>query len=137
MISAVRKLIVLVILIIPGVNLRAQTDSLAIDSITNRIKEILEVYNSYSVFVDTSDYIHFHEEANNFNLQIASSLGACNEIIRFFVRGADVNTFVGRLPGRCIMQSIRVNGRQWRYCCYWEPIQTATICSGTPRWLTP
>ncbi|NLD64704.1 MAG: hypothetical protein GX646_12515 [Bacteroidales bacterium] len=95
MISAVRKLIVLVILIIPGVNLRAQTDSLAIDSITNRIKEILEVYNSYSVFVDTSDYIHFHEEANNFNLQIASSLGACNEIIRFFVRGADVNTFVG------------------------------------------
>ncbi|NLE35888.1 MAG: hypothetical protein GX622_12365 [Bacteroidales bacterium] len=95
MISAVRKSIVLIILIIPGVNLRAQTNSLVTDSITNRIKEILEVYNSYSVYVDTSEYVHFHEEADNINFQIASSMGACNEIIRFYVRGADVNTFAG------------------------------------------
>ncbi len=94
MISSVRKSIVLVILIISGVNLRAQTDSLVIDSITKRIKEILEVYNSYTVFVDTSDYVYLHDEADNINLQIASSVGACGEIIRFYIRGADVNTFV-------------------------------------------
>ncbi len=91
-----RNALIIAILLACSLNVRGQTDSLALDSITNRIKEILEEYNSYTVFVDTSSYLQYEDEADNLNLQIAASLGACNEIIRLFIRGADVNNFTGR-----------------------------------------
>lgn len=97
MTPAIKKTLILAVLLICSLNLKGQRDSLVIDSITNRIREILEEYNSYAVFVDTSGYIHDEYDADNINLQIAASLGACNEIIRLYVRGADVNNFTGNM----------------------------------------
>lgn len=97
MTSPIRKVLIPAILLACSISVKGQTDSLVLDSVTNRIREILEEYNSYSVFVDTSAYIHNEYEADNINLQIAASMGACNEIIRLFVRGADVNNFTGSM----------------------------------------
>ncbi len=90
-----RKSIFLVPFLLCGLDLSGQTDSLVIDSIMGRIKEILVIYNSHSVYVDTSDYVSGVEDAENINLQTAASMGACNEIISLVVRGADVNNFAG------------------------------------------
>ncbi|HOR09461.1 MAG TPA: hypothetical protein PLM05_05595, partial [Bacteroidales bacterium] len=60
-----------------------------------RIREILEVYNDRTVYVDTSEYVHGFEGADDINLQTAASTGACSEIIRLVSRGADVNTHFG------------------------------------------
>ena len=88
---AVKKPVLMLCLMLSLISVRGQTDSLSIDSITGRIKEILEEYNSQTLYVDTSEYIQNEYTADDRNLLIASSLGACNEIIRLFVRGADVN----------------------------------------------
>lgn len=90
-----RKSILLSFLLFCGLNLNGQIDSVAIDSIFSRIKEILHEYNSHMVYVDTTEYVHGVDEEININLQIAASLGACNEIIILRARGADVNNFVG------------------------------------------
>ena len=95
MTAALKKSLLLVCLLFSLISVRGQTDSISIDSITGRIKAILEEYNEKSLWVDTSDYIQNDYAANDKNLLIASSLGACNEIIRLFVRGADVNSRAG------------------------------------------
>ncbi len=96
MTPATRKIIILVLFLAIGFSLRGQNDSLVIDSITGRIKEILDEYNSYSAFFDTLDYVNDPYIADDLNLQTAASHGACNEIIRLFVKGADVNNYIGR-----------------------------------------
>ncbi len=83
------------LLILCGTSASAQPDSLAVDSIMQRIRTILEVYNEQVLFVDTSDYVTDGFYADDINLQLAASKGACNEIIRLFVKGADVNNYVG------------------------------------------
>jgi len=90
-----RKSLFLAFLLFCGLKLNGQIDSVAIDSIFGRIKEILNEYNSRTIYVDTSEYVHGVYEETNINLQIAASLGACNEIIILRARGADVNNFVG------------------------------------------
>jgi ankyrin repeat protein len=95
MTAAVKKSILLLFLLLSLTAVRGQPDSLSVDSIAARIKVILEEYNDKTLYVDTSDYIQNVYTGNDWNLQIASSLGACNEIIRLFVRGADVNSRAG------------------------------------------
>jgi len=95
MTAALKKSVLLLTLLFSLTSVRGQTDSLSVDSIAARIKIILEGYNDKTLYVDTSDYIQNDYTANDRNLQIASSLGACNEIIRLYVRGADVNTRAG------------------------------------------
>ncbi|MBE0674097.1 MAG: ankyrin repeat domain-containing protein [Bacteroidales bacterium] len=85
----------MLLLILCGTSASAQPDSLAVDSIMQRIRTILEVYNEQVLFVDTSDYVTDGFYADDINLQLAASKGACNEIIRLFVKGADVNNYVG------------------------------------------
>ncbi len=90
-----RYILMLFLLLSVSAGIKAQNDSLKIDSVLTRIRVILDEYNENLLFVDTSDYVSYSADADNFNLQTASSLGACNEILRLFARGADVNTFVG------------------------------------------
>ncbi|HUW93051.1 MAG TPA: ankyrin repeat domain-containing protein [Bacteroidales bacterium] len=99
--AAVKRTILSLFIFSVGVSLAAQqqydhADSLAIDSIVNRIKTILNQYNETTVFIDTSDYEHFYSDAVDINLQIAASKGQCNEILRLVARGADVNNFIGK-----------------------------------------
>lgn len=96
MTPALRKSVLTAVLLVSVFSLRGQTDSVTVNSITGRIKEILEEYNARTVFVDTSDYVDDRYIADDLNLQTAASLGACNEIIRLFLKGADVNNFIGR-----------------------------------------
>jgi ankyrin repeat protein len=95
MVTRLKRLSLLLPLILCRLSVAAQPDSLAIDSIVQRINTILAVYNEQVLFVDTSDYQTGGILADCVNLQIAASRGACNEIIRLFVRGADVNNYVG------------------------------------------
>ena len=95
MTAALKRTVLLLFLLFSLISAMGQTDSLSMDSITGRIKAILEEYNERTLYVDTSDYIQNDYTANDRNLQIAASLGACNEIIRLFVRGADVNSREG------------------------------------------
>jgi len=92
---SLRKLIFPAFLLICFLDLSAQTDTLTTESIMGRIREILEVYNDRTIYIDTSEYVHGFEGADNINLQTAASKGACNEIIRLVSRGADVNTLFG------------------------------------------
>jgi len=91
-----KNIILMALLFIIASSLRAQSDSLAVDSVVSRIRALAEAYLSRSYFVDTTDYISGTYDADDFNLQVAASQGACTEIIRLVVRGADVNNFVGR-----------------------------------------
>ena len=92
----VRKRVLLIsLLLFCAIMSKAQSDSLAVDSVITRIRTLLEEYNDKYFVVDTSDYISGTDDAVDFNLQVAASQGACNEIIRLYVRGADVNNFVG------------------------------------------
>ena len=75
--------------------MKAQQDSVAIDSIVNRIKVLLDDYNEEILCIDTSAFITGGYDTDDINLQIAASMGACNEIVRLFSKGADVNNFVG------------------------------------------
>jgi len=92
---AIRNFVITAFLLACSFSLKGQNDTLIADSITVRIQEILDEYNSYAVYVDTSDYVTDAYIADDLNLQTAASLGACNEIIRLFVKGADVNNFIG------------------------------------------
>lgn len=92
---SLRKLIFPTFLLICFLDLSGQTDSLETELIMGRIREILEVYNDRTVYVDTSEYVHGFEGADDINLQTAASTGACSEIIRLVSRGADVNTHFG------------------------------------------
>jgi ankyrin repeat protein len=90
-----KKILILIFLGLLSTALKAQPDSLAVDSIVTRINNLLEVYNERTLYVDTSDYVSTGFDAEDINLQIAASLGACNEIVRLYVRGADVNNMAG------------------------------------------
>lgn len=90
-----RHILILFLLLSVSTGVKAQKDSLNIDSAVTRIRVILNEYNENLLYVDTSDYVSNSVDADNLNLQTASSLGACNEILRLFARGADVNTFAG------------------------------------------
>jgi len=96
MVRSYKKLLVPLLLFLFGVSARAQPDSLMVDSVLQRIEAILEEYNAQVLYVDTLEYVTEGWDINDFNLQIASSKGACNEIIRLYVEGADVNNFVGK-----------------------------------------
>ncbi|TFH49248.1 MAG: ankyrin repeat domain-containing protein [Bacteroidia bacterium] len=100
MCTSMKSLILYLLLLSMGASLNAQkkyysADSLAVDSIVNRIRAVLNEYNETVIFVDTSDYQQYFPEAVDINLQIAASKGNCTEIIRLVARGADVNNFVG------------------------------------------
>ncbi|MCA1741177.1 MAG: ankyrin repeat domain-containing protein [Bacteroidales bacterium] len=96
MVTRLNRLYFSLLIILFGSSAFAQPDSLAIDSIDQRIRTILEVYNEQVLFVDTSDYLTNESYADDINLQLAASKGACNEILRLYVKGADVNNFVGK-----------------------------------------
>lgn len=74
---------------------KAQQDSVVLDSIVTRLKVILDEYNKEPHFIDTSGFFSEGYVNEDINLQVASSMGACNEIIRSYAKGADVNNFVG------------------------------------------
>lgn len=71
--------------------IKGQPDSTGVDSVVARIEFLLEEYNKYMLFVDTSEYEIYGNDSGSINLLIASSMGACNEIIRLVSKGADVN----------------------------------------------
>lgn len=96
MVSALKRLALSFMFILSGSSALAQQDSLVVDSILQRIRTILEIYNEQVLFVDTSDYYIDGIYANDLNLQIAASKGACNEILRLYVKGADVNNYAGK-----------------------------------------
>jgi ankyrin repeat protein len=96
MLTGPKRISLSLLLILCGSSAFAQPDSLAVDSITQRIRDILKVYNEQVLFVDTSDYLIDEFYADEINLQIAASRGACNEIVRLYVKGADVNNFIGK-----------------------------------------
>lgn len=91
-----KRVIIISLLLVGGLSLRAQSDSLVVDSVVTRIQTLLDEYNSQFFVVDTSAYISGTFDAVDFNLQVAASQGACNEIIKLFVRGADVNNSVDK-----------------------------------------
>ncbi len=62
--------------------MKAQQDSVAIDSIVKRIKVLLDDYNEEILMIDTSEFITGGYDTEDINLQIAASMGACNEIVR-------------------------------------------------------
>ena len=90
-----RIIFVSLILIFLSPFVKAQQDSVVLDSIVTRLRVLLDDYNEEVLFIDTSAFIKGEYDAEDINLQIAASMGACNEIIRLFSKGADVNNFVG------------------------------------------
>lgn len=96
MVVALKRISFSLMLTLCGFSAYAQPDSLAIDSILQRIRVILDEYNAKVLFVDTSDYLIDGFSVDDINLQIAASKGACNEILRLYVKGADVNNYVGK-----------------------------------------
>jgi ankyrin repeat protein len=96
MVTALKKLSFSLVFLLCELSVFAQPDSLALDSITQRIRVILEEYNDQVLFIDTSDYLSQGYDIDDLNLQIAASKGACNEILRLYVKGADVNNFIGK-----------------------------------------
>ncbi len=96
MVTGFKRLSFSLLLILCGSSVFAQPDSLAMDSILQRIRTILDVYNSQVIYIDTSDYLTDEYYADDINLQIAASKGACNEVLRLYVKGADINNFAGK-----------------------------------------
>lgn len=99
--TGIKKIVLSLCIVASGFSLHAQqiiiyADSVAVDSIINRIKTVLALYNETANASDTSDYEHFYPDAVDINLQLASSKGDCNEIIRLVAKGADVNNFIGK-----------------------------------------
>jgi len=90
-----RIIFVFLILIFLSPFVKAQQDLVLLDSVVTRLKVILEEYNKEVVIIDTSQFITVGYDNENINLQIAASLGACNEIVGMFAKGADVNNFAG------------------------------------------
>ncbi len=90
-----RIIFVFLILIFLSPFVKGQQDSVMIDSIVTRMKVLLDEYNKEVHVIDTSRFITDGYDTEDINLQIASSMGACHEIITLFAEGADVNNFVG------------------------------------------
>lgn len=109
--SATRRFAVLTLFLLSALALRSQNDTLMLhpghagfqpdslqaDSIIARIRILLEEYNQQNMYVDISEYLDYGYNADDINLQIAASKGACNEIVRLYAQGADVNNFEGRI----------------------------------------
>ena len=109
--SARKRFAVVTLFLLTALSLRSQTDSLFLqpgsvyllpdslqtDAIISRIKVLLEEYNQQNLYVDISEYLTFGYNADDINLLTAASKGACNEIVRLYSEGADVNTFEGRI----------------------------------------
>lgn len=70
---------------------KGQPDSTGVDSVVARLEFLLEECNKNIVYVDTSEYEIYGNDSGSINLLIASSMGACKEIIRLVSKGADVN----------------------------------------------
>jgi ankyrin repeat protein len=96
MFTTLNRLALSLAFVLFGLSAFAQRDTLALDSITQRIRVIIQEYNDKVLFVDTSDYAIEGFGVDDFNLQIAASKGACNEIIRLYLKGADVDNIVGK-----------------------------------------
>lgn len=101
MTGRIAKTIISLFIISMGFSLHAQQvfiqgDSIVVDSIVKRIKVVLAGYNENPVDTDTSDYEYYYADAADINLQIASSKGDCNEILRLMSKGADVNNLTGQ-----------------------------------------
>lgn len=110
MVSGLKNTIVFVVLIVITCSLNGQVetphspDSIQVTyAAAQRIKEILEEYNSTTLYVDTSEYLteedyrydaSLRNKAMSYNLQVAAANGACNDIIRFFARGADIDNTI-------------------------------------------
>lgn len=99
--SGIAKTVISLLIISMGFSLQAQQvltqgDSIVIDSIVKRIKVVMAEYNENPVDTDTSDYEHHFTDAVDINLQIASSKGDCNEVLRLVAHGADINNFIGK-----------------------------------------
>jgi ankyrin repeat protein len=91
-----RIIIVFLVLIFLSPCVKAQQDSVVLDSIVTRLRVLLEEYNEEALIIDTSRFItEGYDTDDDINLQIAASMGACLEIITLYARGADVNNFVG------------------------------------------
>ncbi len=90
-----RIVIVFLCLIFISPCVKAQQDSVAMDSIVTRIKVLLDDYNEEVLAIDTSAFVADGYGTEDINLQIAASIGACNEIVLLFAAGADVNNFSG------------------------------------------
>jgi ankyrin repeat protein len=87
---------VFLILIFLSPYVKAQQDSVVLDSIVTRLRLLLDEYNEEVLLIDTSMFItEGYDTDDDINLQIAASMGACNEIITLYARGADINNFVG------------------------------------------
>jgi hypothetical protein len=133
MTPAIKKSAIIAILLACGITLRGQTDSLAVDSVTARIMEILKEYNSYTIFVDTSEYVQYDFNADDINLQTAASLGhamrlsgcmsgeRCKQFCQVVWRGPFIMQF-----------NIRQMGGQWRYCCLGADPDLDDIYGNTP-----
>lgn len=90
-----RIVIVFLCLIFISPCVKAQQDLVAMDSIVTRIKVLLDDYNEEVLAIDTSAFVADGYGTEDINLQIAASIGACNEIVLLFAAGADVNNFSG------------------------------------------
>lgn len=75
---------------------KAQKDSLTVDSVVVRINALLKSYRSKEVKIDTTAYVISGYDANDFNLLVAASMGACDDIVLLFAKGADVNNMADR-----------------------------------------
>lgn len=93
-----RDIIIFIIFLVLPVKAISQQDTISLDSIVSRITVLLTEYNKEVLFVDTSSYERYGYNAINTNLQIAASFGACNEIIRLYSKGAEINNTVGNMP---------------------------------------
>ncbi|MCU0378295.1 MAG: ankyrin repeat domain-containing protein [Bacteroidales bacterium] len=90
-----RYTLILTCLLTISLGVKSQPDSTVVDTVVARIELLLKEYNSNVFYVDTSDYEAFGYDSGDMNLLIASSMGACNEIVRLVSKGADVNTTLG------------------------------------------
>ena len=90
-----RIIFVSLILIFLSPYVKAQQDSVVLDSIVTSLRVLIDEYNKEVHVIDTSSFVTEGYDTQNINLQIASSMGACHEIITLFAEGADVNNFVG------------------------------------------
>jgi ankyrin repeat protein len=88
-----RKVYILLILLLPIYYSANSQNVITIDSTQfARLVEILNDYNSHTVYIDTSDFVENVPDELNINLQSAAFHGFCREIIRLLNDGADINS---------------------------------------------
>lgn len=73
-------------------NLQSQNIIADKDSLTKRFISLIESYDETAVFIDTSAYSNNYPEALDINMRYAAAKGFCREIVRLYVKGADVNS---------------------------------------------